>query len=94
MTQELIDTYPHKNSKWRPNRPYCRLCAVFDFQTSRGTFRSREDKYLVKYLEVGQEAIEVTFRNKTVAYYHPGCWNKPKYARKVANIKAQDLSKS
>lgn len=48
--------------------------------------------YNVEVLKLGEEAIEVKFRNGMLGYYHLACWNDPKYAYKVENIKKQSVA--
>ena len=90
ITPELIKNYPHKTSKNTPSRPYCRLCANFDRRRFHGQGRVWSN-FNVKVLEIGEEAMEVKFRNGTLAYYHLACWKDRKYAHKVENIKKQSV---
>ena len=90
MTQELIDNYPHKNSKYSPSRPYCRLCA----NLYRKYIRHTTPKFFVHIFRIGEQAIEVTYRNGTVAYYSPSCWNDPLNIGKVESIKRQEKANS
>lgn|GEM_PF-5441711 len=81
ITKELIANYPYKNSKWSPHRPWCRLCSIP---------QSPGREQLFRVLEVDEEAIEVHFRNGTVAYYHVSCWDNPGNKEKVESIKKQE----
>lgn len=81
ITEELIASYPYKSSRWTPHQPWCKICSVDKGPPRTHTFR---------VLKVGEEAIEVTFRNGTVAYYHIGCWNHPNNKDKVRAIKKQE----
>ena len=82
VTEELIANYPYKSSRWTPHQPWCKLCSV-----DKGPLR----KHAFRLLKVGEEAIEVTFRNGTVAYYHPSCWDNPGNKEKVESIERQSV---
>ena len=97
ITKELIANYPHKSSKHRPRRPYCRLCANFDRMRRRSIGYSINFdvcNFHIDVLEIGEKAIEIHFRNGTVAYYSVDCWENPLNARKVESILRQDYRKS
>lgn len=81
ITKELIAGYPYKHSRWSPHRPWCKLCSEEKSSKRRQVFR---------VLQMGEEAIEVHFRNGTVAYYHPSCWNSPKNREQVTAILKQE----
>lgn len=82
ITEELIANYPYKNSKWSPHRPWCRLCSIFQSRT--------KERKIFNILELNEEALEVHFRNGTVAYYHLSCWDNPGNKEKVEAIKRQE----
>lgn len=56
------------------------------------TSGKKTTNFHVELLKVGEKAVEVKFRNGTVAYYHLSCWNDPQYAYKVENIKKQSVN--
>lgn len=83
VTKELIESYPYKGSKHTPDRPWCRLCSTFKGRT--------KEKRLFRVLKIGQQAIEITFRNGTVAFYHKRCWDDPGNKERVRAILKQDV---
>lgn len=92
ITREVIKAHPHHNSgifedKTRMIR--CGLC-----MPPRSKHESRQE-YLrtVKHhvLRIDSQAVKVTFRNKTVAYYGLACWNKPENAQRVQSILSREL---
>lgn len=83
VTKELIESYPYKGSKHTPDRPWCRLCSIFKSRT--------KEKKVFNVLELGSEAVEVHFRNGTVAYYHLSCWDNSGNKEKVESIERQSV---
>ena len=95
ITVQMIRKFPHKSSKHRPGRPYCRLCSCFDRRVWRrgAPFSGTFTKYHVHIFEPGETAIMIKFRNGTISYYEPKCWNDPQYAERVKNILKQEYQK-
>jgi len=83
ITEELIASYPYKSSRWTPHQPWCKLCSV-----DKGPLRTHR----FRVLKVGEEAIEVTFRNGITSYYHISCWENPENREKVESIRKQDVT--
>jgi len=97
ITQELIDSYPYKYSGVMNKKLHkgvrCSLCLP---PKPKGVQTRNYLSILIKQhrfhiLRKDDEAVKVTFRNKTVAYYGLQCWNDPSNGDRVKRILSREL---
>ena len=97
ITQELIEKYPYKysgvmNKKLRRG-VRCALCLPpkpKGVQT-RNYLSRLYNQHKFHILRIGDQAVKVTFRNKTVAYYGVQCWNNANNGDRVKRILSREL---
>lgn len=66
VTEDLVKywRYLHRESRWTPLKPYCKLCS---------TVSRYKSKCKINYFKAGDTAIRIDFTNNTYALYHPEC---------------------
>jgi hypothetical protein len=91
ITKELILSHPHHNSGIFSSPTHAIRCSLC-MPPKPKHMKTKEYIHRVKHhvLRIGSQAVKVTFRNGTVAYYGLACWNNPENADRVKRILMQE----